>query len=357
MINRPSGVNLVYTAEPTFQNPQDEINLYDIYLVLAKRRQNILAAILICLALSSVYMLAKQPRYTVSSVIQIGSLDKDDKGNSVLIEMSHNVMEKVKSAYVPYVLSEFRKKNPGKNVFYEIDASIPKDSNIISLKINCKKEDESMCKGLINGVVEKIIADHSVVAGLSRKNLEVKLASAGNGLKSSREEVKFIEAKKERLQQTSVLLTNQLKEKKVLLESALKNRSKITSNNAMGAMLTLQLDNEIKRNQELIDTLEHRLTIGLNQEHDDLEKAEKANARLQNDQENMIGQIQNQLLSINNTKAVVPTLMSDNPSGSSATLIFGLVLLAGLLIGVVFAFFSEFLEKAKQIEVNKKVKA
>lgn len=350
MVNNRQSANLVYLGDyypPEYQQ-EDEINLIAIGQILGRQKKIIFRVTLVCLLLSSGFSLLRHPRHNVSAVVQIGSLVNDDKGLSVPIEITQDILEKIKSAYIPFVLAQYVQKNTGNATRYEIEASVPKNANIISLKTACKPTDEQACKSLVDEVIEKIKADHSLITGLTRDNLEVKLASAENALKSSSDEVKYIASKKQRLFQTSELLSSQIKEKKILLVSALKNRGKITSGNAVGAMLALQVDNEIKRNQELIDGLEQHLTIGINQELDELDKAEKDNARLQNEQENVIGQIKNQLLSINNTKAVVPTLMSDKPVGVSSLLIILVSTLIGVFSGVIAAFICEFLDKAKE---------
>ncbi len=354
-MNRPNGINLVYATEqfPPITQQETEINLIDVWTSLVNQKKIILQTVIICLALSSAYLLLKQPRYYVSSVVQIGSLQKEDMSPPVPIELTKDVMEKIKSAYIPFVISQYKQKNADKSIIYDIEASVPKDTNIISLKTSCKPGDVSICRQLIDSVVTKIIADHSNVVGLSKKELEVKLASAENELTSRKDEIKYIAAKKQRLLKTSELLSGQLKEKKLLLASALKNRSKIAANNAVGAMLALQIDNEIKRNQELIDALEQRLTIGLNQEHDDLDKALRNNAISQSEQENKIEQIKNKMLNINNTKAVVPTLMADKPEGVGSTFILLSAAFVGLTLGLFAAFFREFLIRAKVINDQK----
>jgi hypothetical protein len=349
MSNRQSA-NLFYLSDryPPQHQQEDEINLIDIFQILVRQKQIIFRVALACLLLSSAFSLLRQTRHDVSAVVQIGSLHNDAKGMPIPIEMTQDVLEKIKAAYIPFVLAQSIQKNTDNATGHEIVASVPKNANIISLKTSCKPTDEQVCKSLVDEVVEKIKADHSLITGVTTKNLQVKLASAENALKSSRDEVKYIASKRQRLSQSSELLSSQLKEKKTMLVSTLKNRGKIKSGNAVGAMLALQVDNEIKKNQELIDGLEQRLSIGINQDLDELDIAEKNNGRLQNEQENAIGQIKNQLLSVNKTKAIVPVLMSDKPVGISSLLIVLISTLLGVFFGVIAAFFYEFLGKVKE---------
>jgi hypothetical protein len=350
MENRQSNAHLAYVIDqyPPSQIQNDEISLFDVWQVLVKHRSIIWGSLALCFLFAGGFYLLKPLGFDVMSTLQVGSLHYDDKGQSVLIENTQDSLEKIKSAFVPLVIAEFKQNNPSTLLHYAIDATIPKGTNLISLKINgCKATDEDVCTFLINRVVEKIRNDHAKTTDLSKKNLEVKLASAENTLKSTQDELNFIAGKKRRLLKTAELLTSQLKNKQRLLVSTLANRTKITATTAAGAMLALQIDNEIKRNQELVDSLEQRLTIGINQEQDELNKAEKDTARLQDEQENIIGQIKNQILSINNTQAVTPALMSDKPTGISFTLLMSAALMSGLFLGIIAAFICEFIEKAQ----------
>lgn len=356
MENRHSNAHLAYVIDQytPSQNQQEEISLFDIWQVLVKHRNVIWGILALCFLFAGGFYLLKPVGFDVTSTIQVGSLHNDDKGQPILIENTQDLLEKIKSAFIPLVLAEFKQNNPSMLLHHAIDVTIPKGTNLISLKISgCKLTDEDVCTLLINRVVAKIKTDHAKTTDLSKKNLEVKLASAENALKSTKDEVNFIARKKSRLLKTAELLTSQLKHKQGLLVSTLANRTKITATTAAGAMLALQIDNEIKKNQELVDSLEQRLTIGINQEQDDLDKAEKNNARVQNEQENIIGQIKNQILAINSTQAVAPAIMSDKPAGVNFTLLMSGALLSGLFIGIVAVFMYEFIEKAQTQQQQK----
>lgn len=348
MENRPSNAHLAYVIDhytPT-QNQNDEISLFELWQVLVRHKHVIGGILALCFLLASGFYLLKPIGFDVTNTIQVGSLQNDDKGQPVPIENTQDLLEKIKSAFVPLVLTQFKHNNPSMLTHYAIDATNPKGTQLISLKISsCKLIDKESCTFLINQVVEQIKNDHAKTTDLSKKNLEVKLVLAENALKSSKDEVTFIARKKSRLLKTAELLTTQLKHKQVLLTSTLANRAKITATTAAGAMLALQIDNEIKRNQELVDSLEQRLTTGINQEQDELDKAEKINARLQNEQVNIIGQIKNQILAISSTQAVAPTIMLDKPNGVNFTQLMLGSLFFGLFLGIVAAFICEFLQK------------
>ncbi len=328
----------------------DEINIVDIWRTLVKRKKTIFTVFAAFVVVGVLYSLIKPEKFMYSTVILIGmqAIEKDGEVVSRMpIESIDDALNKLKSAYVPLILSQEREKNAEDYLKREINVNTPKGSNVIVLDMVCKPKHEQKCKSLLEGAAKKLIDDDSIIAEMARKSLNVKIISAENGLKRSKDEAFFLEAKKARLLQTEKLLGDQIKEKKALLERSLNNRGSVKSNNAANAMSVLLIDNEIQRNQTLLDDLEKRLLIDLNQERDDLEKAQKENIRQQSVQENAIVQLKNLLLGVSNTKAVVPVLRSDEPVGITLQLIMVFTVLLGLMAGLMTALALEAIEKAK----------
>ncbi|MEQ1558072.1 MAG: Wzz/FepE/Etk N-terminal domain-containing protein [Methyloglobulus sp.] len=328
-------------AYQTFSDQQqDVIDLLEVWQLLVKRKKIIFQITLVSLMLGIGYSAVKPEKYAYHTMLQIGTLMP---GQPKLIESPQDVFNKVKSAYIPLTLDENRKTETDTKTQPKFEDILPpKDTNLLKLEMHCKLKDEQLCKSLINGVIQKITLDHSRMLNISEKNLSGKLKAAENALKNSKDLLEYSLQKKKRLTQTAELITNQLKEKKAMLEKNLKNRSSIKSSSAAGAMSILLIDNAIQSNQTLIDNLEKQLYINLGQEQDNLEKAEKDNIRHQSEQQNAIDEIKNLLLSINNTEAIVPVLRSENPVGTTPTVIVTLSLLFGLCAGLLAVFLLEF---------------
>jgi energy-converting hydrogenase Eha subunit A len=310
------------------RSQDDEIDLVDVWRTLVKRKKIIAYSVIASLALGIVFALTKPEKFSFSTVVIIG-MQTIEKNGEVIgrtpIEPIDDALNKVKSAYIPLILAQHRLKDKGKLGKREINANSPKGSNVIILDMVCKPNDEKVCKSLIEGVSQKLIDDDTVIAEVSRKGLQVKIAAAENAL-----------------------LANQLKEKKSLLDRSLKNRASIKSSNAANAMSVLLIDNELQKNQTLVDDLEKRLLIDLNQERDDLEKAQKDNIRLQKEQEFTVDQLKNLMLGVSNTKAIVPVLRSDEPVGIKTSVIALLAIMLGFFVGLLAVLFAGLMDKAKK---------
>jgi capsular polysaccharide biosynthesis protein len=343
------------SAEFNGQDEEIEFDLVDLWRILHKQKKLLLMVWAATVGLAILIGLLRTPHYETSATLQIGTLHKDDKGQWLPVESASNVVEKIKSAYIPTAMAEYKQKRQGQAVAYQIEANVPKGTDLVTVKTHCKTADEEVCKALINAVLAKIKTDHTARADLVLRSFRLKLAAAENQLEGLRQESGYALAKKQRLEKTAGLLATQLKNKEDFLIKVYKSREKIASGNAMGAMFALQIDDQIKKSQELIDSLQYRLNVGINQEFDDLDKAEKANALAQSNQANQISHIKAEMESLNVTREVAPVTMSDQAEGIALPLIFVISVFCGLFAGVIAALFREFLEKANNAgepEVN-----
>ncbi|SJM94934.1 hypothetical protein CRENPOLYSF2_4410003 [Crenothrix polyspora] len=334
---------------PSMLQQQNTTNLIDLYRVVLKQKKIILIILLIFTMLGVVLALVKPAMYSFSTTVQIGTISTE--GKTELIESSQTALNKIISAYIPFILAQYYEKNPSDRGGYTINVTVPKNSDILNIEARGSTNQETVYKELIGNVVKKLIGDHSNITILKIKNFEVSIAHAENVLASTKDNAKLIAANTERLDKTSELLSTQLKEKKELLAHALKNRSNVNSNNATGAMSVLLIDSEIQRYQQMIDQVEKYLLIDLNQQRNELEKALSDNLRAQNDEQNLIDQLKNALVNISNTKAVVPVMTSIEPVGTSKIIILLITVLIGLTIGIftalIYDFFSD-IAKANQ---------
>ncbi|MGZ8189886.1 MAG: Wzz/FepE/Etk N-terminal domain-containing protein [Methylococcaceae bacterium] len=329
-----------------YQQEEDEISLVDIWLILIKQKKIIFRVLLAFVVLGSLYALLKPEIYTFSTTVQVGTLISGDK--EAAIESADNALTKIKSAYIPFILSQHYDQHPENKDQYKIEASVPKGSEMIVIESKGRESEEPVFKQLIKTIVEKLITDHAGIIDVKIRNMEVSIARAENVLAGSKDSAKLITANVQRLKQTDELLRRQLGEKKVFLANLVKNRSNIQNNSASGAMNILLIDSEIQRYQKLIDDLEKHLIIDLSQQQAELEKAGADNLREQSDQQNNIDQLKNQLANISYTKAIIPVMKSIEPIGIGKAAIIVIATVLGFFAGIFAAFFMVFVDKVKK---------
>ena len=335
-----------YIYPAMYQQQEDEISLVDLWLTLVKQKKIIFRVLLAFVVLGGLYAVFKPEKYIFSTTVQIGTLISGDK--EAAIESADNALTKIKSAYIPFILSQYYDKHPENKDQYKIEASVPKGSEMIVIESKGRASEEPVFKQLIEAIVEKLISDHAAIIDVKKRNMEVSIARAENVLAGSKDSATLITANVQRLKQTDELLHKQLDEKKALLVNLVKNRSAIKKNSASGAMNILLADSEIQRNQQLIDELEKHLFIELSQQQAELEKARADNLREQSDQQNTIDQLKNQLANISYTKAIIPVMKSFEPVGIGKAAIMIIVLMLGLFAGIFAAFLSMFIGKVKE---------
>lgn len=320
---------------------QKTVNFDDVARILWARKKIIFITALIVAMVGFLFALTRSATYSFSTTVQIGTVSSG--GKNELIESTDTALNKILSAYIPFVLAHFYEKQPEDGGRYKLNVSVPKKSDILIVDANGSINQEKIYKELIDNVVKKLISDHSRIINLKIKNFQVTIAHAENVFASSKDNATLIAANIARLEKTAELLRSQIAEKKRILADAVKNRDHVNSNSATGAMSVLLIDSEIQRYQQLIDTLERNLLIDLNQQRNELEKSASDNLRDQRDLQNNIDQFKNELANMSNTKAIVPVMRSSDPVGISKKMILLITVVLAGLAGVFAALVAEFL--------------
>lgn len=171
---------------PQNRTNQDEISLVDLWLLLIRHRKifwGLFAFTLIC---GSVYSLLKPAVYTVSSMIEIGSLSQN--GQRVPIESTESVKAKLEMALGPSLLD-----NRGEDQQpLEFIITSPKNSNLVNIQNQVRNESVSSAKSLQEKLIVSLVNNHDRILNLS-------LSEINAGLSKAREQLHRL--KDERLQQ------------------------------------------------------------------------------------------------------------------------------------------------------------
>ena len=334
-------------TEPVPYYMEDEISLIDLWLVLVKRKQILLATwgIIMLVALIAALLLPKQ--FTYSTSIEIGSRVIND--NIHLIEDPQTLLAKIQESYIPLVLHEYLRTSNNNANIYKITARIPKGSEIVVLESKGTNEDSDSIMLLQQRVVDKVKQDHLRIIDIIRQEVEINRNVAQSKLAELQDEVKLINAKQKRIADVSQLLKTQIEDTKAYIERVTKNRQKAVNEvrDEAKAMTLLMLDNDIQQQRERLAGLEERLFIKLSEEQDNIEKKLSDNQRSQANQKDQISNLQTQLINFRETRPLVAPMQSNEPTGLSKKVIVLLGLVAGFVVAIFIAFFAEFLAKAK----------
>lgn len=293
-----SPVSAPQYGHPTpFDHPQDdEINLLDIWCILAKRKNLILGISLLVTLIGSSYAILKPEIYAYSTAIEIGSFFSD--GKEVPVDEAKNAASKVKEIYVNAVLNDFYRENPeqGKNI--KINVSVAKDSEILMIDSQCSEEQAPLYTQLINKIGIKLIDSHSDTIKKTRTVLLEQIGIAKNRL--------------------GLLADNEKELSKRIegFDKAIK-ASQIDNSGTTALVMT-----ELSQQQQQISGEKFSLL-------------------------SQITGIESELNLIQDTKLLFPVEKSIEPVGIETKLIIVASALAGLILGVFTALMWDFIEKVK----------
>ena len=109
----------------------------------------------------------------------------------------------------------------------------------------------------------------------------------------------------------------------------------------------MMMTNQVEQHQRPLATLEGRLVLGSRKERAVISKAIAGNVRAVDEQRSALNRVASGLERIRETRIVIPP-QSASPVAPNGRHIIMLAILAGLMLGMLGAFVTEFLVKARR---------
>jgi len=343
---------------------EDNINLVDLWLELVKHRAIIFISTALALIAGLLAAFLLPQKYSYTTTIEIGSTLMQTASGTMpqLIDPPETVLAKLQESYIPLAQQQFRKSHPDDRTLYNIDARIPKGSQLVVLEAKGTEENSADYLQQLQTVTNYLLQDHQRVmnvyqAGLNnqlaqakikldeitdpstlatqqkqlesqlnnaqikldelrdprvlivpRQQLENKLAREEKQLIDLKDQVKLVKARYQRLDEIDSLLKQQINDLESQIDSSLVQRKQAIGNmqSESAAMAMLLIDNGIQQDRTRLASLQERLFI--NQQNLRLELEEKiaANLRSQSIQGKLIDKTNSELsrLSISNQRAL-----------------------------------------------------
>ena len=165
----------VYIHEANY-SADDEISLFDLTMVLVRRKRMIAITTTVIILLGVVAALLVPKSYTFATSIEIGS---QILGGAIKpFESPETLLAKMQHVFIPQALNEQRQTNPEDETKYKITASIPKSSVIIVLEIKGTEDETDFLKSLLQSITQKATLDHGRIYDSVRKNIASRLKQA-----------------------------------------------------------------------------------------------------------------------------------------------------------------------------------
>ncbi len=323
---------------------EDEISLVDLWLILEKRKKLLVTILVGAVLLGLGVALVQSNKYTYTTSIEIA------RSTDGLLEEPGTVLAKLQQSYIPLVIHEYGSTHPEESTNINIAAAIPKGSEIVVLSSEGREGENLLLAELHQSIVDKIAKDHDSTISVIKAELEAQLHGAENKLGELQDKAVFTENQIERLDEKSKLITKQIDEIGKVIEESRKNRIKAVSEvtGEAKAMTLLLIDNEIQQYQERESMLIEQLHLGLASERDLLQQELANNSRAQAEQQEKILEMKAKIANIIKTRAITPTMRSQNPTAPNRKLIIVLAAVLGLVAALTAVFAQEFSEKVKK---------
>lgn len=179
--NESQQLKPVYIHE-AFATHDDEISLVDLALVLVRRKTIILAILSLFIVAGIALALTSEKKYDYRSSIEIGAQMID--GNMKSIEPPSSLLAKVDYSFIPKTLYQYQQQNPEDEKAYEITASNPKGSSVITLNMSATEDQSELVHGFIKSITQDILLEHDELFNTIKETLELQLTQATNRLNS-----------------------------------------------------------------------------------------------------------------------------------------------------------------------------
>jgi len=371
LINGPA--NKIHTLSPA--NPstiteqqqwheEDSISLVDLWLELIRHRMIIFTSAILALIAGLLFAFLLPPKYSYTNTIEIGSILTQTPSGTMpqLIDPPETVLAKIQESYIPLAQQQFSKTHSDNNIFYKINARIPKGSQLVVLEAKGAEKDSADYLQQLQTVTQFLLQDHQRVMNVyqarlnnqlalakikldeitdpstlathqkqlegqlnsarikldelrdprvlavPRQQLENRLAHEEKQLTDLKDQTKLIKARYQRLDEIDILLKQQISDLESQIDASLTQRKQAVSNmqSESAAMAMLLIDNGIQQNRTRLAALQERLFINQQNLRLELEEKVAANLRSQSVQSKLIDKTNSELsrLNISNQRAL-----------------------------------------------------
>jgi hypothetical protein len=212
----------------------DEIDLIDVWVILARHFKLFIATFLLVFIAGIVVIFTRTPAYDYTVGLELGGF-RADNGSFDLVETPEAVMAALKSSIIPSVLQDYATAHPDfdpNSVAVKLDNQDKSDIVVLTIKAGLKRQ--QTVTDILNDIAKMLDAEHG---NLLQQHVEL----------------------------TRQLLNSQIDQDQPQLDDLLKSRKKVTEsgNSESKALTLLLLDDQISRLQDNLYLLKQKRDVGL----------------------------------------------------------------------------------------------
>jgi hypothetical protein len=323
--------------------PEDEISLVDLWRVLARRKGIFWAVFLGLLALGVAYAFILEKGRVFRASIEIGSVPAN--GGFHAIEEPGTVLAKITENFIPNATAELTRQQPEYRNRLELKARIPRGSSLVVIEAEAPEAMGEVYLGLIRQVLDLVKADHAQLLARTRSAIEARLKEAQGQAQQLEEEEQLLQRRLDDLVSGEGSLTAQIQTMRQQVSEARASQAQVPADlTGEAAAIALQVAaSDLRSARESLISLEEELRT----ERDGLREDILENRSSLRAKRMEVVTVQNQLDGLQETRAVLAPMQLPEPVGPSRMLIVAVAGVLGLLLGIMGAFFVDFLAKVR----------
>ena len=327
-----------------YTNPEDEIDLADIFGILFRRKWFILAGIVICLFLAVGATLLMPVKYKATTILEIGQIQGEDEYR--LVEPPEAVSERLSG------ISKRIYRNPPFNqgVLFSVENDLQikasrKEGGIIEVELEAPKD--SMALKFLGKLNEGLIGDHQRILEVTRQTLKAEIDKAKSQKEKYKGQIASSRNRLETLKQEKKFLEKQVQSADQQMDQmlAIKTKANLRADEPVGQLL---FSSEIQRVQAHKDRLMRRLLSGVPSEREDIiDNIQTLESELRIS-DNNLKMAEVKLQNIISTTVLLQPQFSAHPASPNLKLNTAMGMVSGFFVSILLAFMLEFWKRNKE---------
>lgn len=167
----------------------DEISLYDLWAVLARRRRVVWGVFFGITALGVAYATVKPPVYRYTTALELGDYTVKDPGDGVshkrYLQTPEEVSHKLREVYIPNATGGPDREGEG---IIEVEVEHEPGGELVLLRSRSSPDQAQDVEAVHRDVVERLLADHEELATREQQRRRLALARAQRNLEHIKDE-------------------------------------------------------------------------------------------------------------------------------------------------------------------------
>lgn len=323
----------------------DEISLYDLWNVLARRRLIIVGVLMLAIVAGGLYSMLKEPRYDYEAVIQLGDTP-EDAGGPLSPQWA---LSTLRAVYLPDAIERFINESHRLPVPH-IEAQLQEGERIIVLSGQAGKSIGELYTEVMFAASKALVANHQPRIAAHRRSLEGRLNQLQNQIGITEREEEQLGESLNKLSALESSLDRQLATLEVELAGLRAQRSQLTAGDeppAASIQPLLALNQSIAEVLGQITDLKATAELAITERRDELIQNIASKNWSRDTLRVNLAQLETELEQIEPTHLLREPQQSLESTDPGTAVILALSAILGLMLGVFAAFVVEFLRNAK----------